>query len=127
MYNRIKIGHNCKQFFISLQERTDAKALFKTKKGKEQLHEIEKRAKTFVPGAPLPGAGGAAPRAAAPAGLTPQQVRNIKAQIAKASTLDEIERLSHMLRTGQNPDAAAAAPAENGNGHGNVVEMDEDE
>jgi len=41
MYNRIKIGHNCKQFFISLQERTDAKALFKTKKGKEQLHEIE--------------------------------------------------------------------------------------
>ena len=91
------------------------------------MHEIEKRAKTFVPGAPLPGAGAGAPRAAAPAGLTPQQVRNIKAQIAKASTLEEIERLSHMLRTGQNPDAPASAPAENGNGHGNVVEMDEDE
>ena len=91
------------------------------------MHEIEKRAKTFVPGAPLPGAGAGAPRAAAPAGLTPQQVRNIKAQIAKASTLEEIERLSHMLRTGQNPDAPVSAPAENGNGHGNVVEMDEDE
>ena len=111
------------------QERSEAKALFKSKKGKEQLHEIEKRAKTFVPGAPLPGAAGAAPPAATPVGLTPAQVRTIKAQIAKATTLEEIERLSHMLRTGQNPaavNAVATPKTANGNGH-NDVEMEEDD
>jgi hypothetical protein len=39
--------------------------------------------------------------------------------------LEEIERLSHMLRTGQNP--AVAAPAANGNGHNNVEEMEEND
>ena len=65
-----------------------------------------------MPGAPLPGAGAAKP-AATPVGLTPAQVRTIKAQIAKATTLEEIERLSHMLRTGQNPAAlnAVATPS----------------
>ncbi len=77
-----------------------------------------------MPGAPLPSTG-AARAAAQPSGLTPQQVRGIKAQIAKASTLEEIERLSHMLRTGQNP--AVAAPAANGNGHNNVEEMEEND
>lgn len=95
--------------------------MFKSKKGKEQLVEIEKRAKTFVPGEPLPAAGGIPKPVVNPAGLTPQQVRNIKLQIAKATTLEEIERLSHMLRTGQ-----SGEPASNGNGAANVEEMDED-
>jgi hypothetical protein len=37
-----------------LQEREDASALFKSKKGKELQKEIAKKAKTFVPGAGLP-------------------------------------------------------------------------
>jgi len=99
--------------------------LFKSKKGKEQLHEIEKRAKTFVPGEPLPAAGGAPARPVVnPGGLTPQQVRNIKLQIAKASTLEEIERLSHMLRTGQAADGATNGAAKTA--AANVEEMDED-
>lgn len=35
---------------IKMKEREDAKALFKSKKGKEIQKEITKRAKTFVPG-----------------------------------------------------------------------------
>jgi hypothetical protein len=36
------------------QEREDANALFKSKKGKELQKEIAKKSKTFVPGAGLP-------------------------------------------------------------------------
>ena len=35
--------------------------------------------------------------------LTPEQIRSIKAAIAKATTLEEIEVLNHMLRTGRVP------------------------
>lgn len=37
-----------------MKEREEAKALFKSKKGKELQKEILKRAKTFVPGGNLP-------------------------------------------------------------------------
>jgi len=36
-----------------MQEREEANALFKSKAGKELQKEISKKAKTFVPGAPL--------------------------------------------------------------------------
>ena len=85
---------------VRAKERDEAKTLFKTKSGKEQLKEIKKRAKTFTPGEPLPEGGRPATNAS---GLTPEQVRNIKAAIAKASTLEEIEKLNQMLRTGQIP------------------------
>ncbi len=87
------------------KERLAAKALFKTEEGKQQLKEIKSRAKTFVPGEPL-AEGGNQPvgrPATNASGLTPSQVRNIKAAIAKAGSLEEIERLNHMLRTGQIP------------------------
>ena len=87
---------------VKPKEREAAKALFKSKKGKDQLKEIKKRAKTFTPGQPLPAGGGG--RAATNAsGLTPDQIKNIKEAIAKASTLEEIERLNQMLRTGMIP------------------------
>ena len=58
------------------KDREDAKALFKTKQGKDQLKEIRKRAKTFTPGEAEEGA--ASGRAATNAsGLTPEQVRNL--------------------------------------------------
>merc|ERR1711978_690497 len=82
------------------KEREAAKALFKTKEGKTQLKDIQRKAKTFVPGEPLPEATN---RSTNPAGPTPEQVRNIKTMIAKAGSLEEIERLNQMLRTGQMP------------------------
>ena len=87
---------------VKFQEREQAKALFKSKKGKDQMREIQKKAKTFVPGGPL-GVDASKASKSNPSGLTPDQVKNIKAAIAKASTLEEIERLNHMLRTGQVP------------------------
>jgi len=99
------------------KDREEAKALFKSKQGKDQLKEIKKRAKTFTPGAPLEGGGRPITNAS---GLTPDQVRNIKASIARATTLEEIERLNQMLRSGQIPGeetkVAAKASANGTNG-----------
>ena len=39
---------------VKMRERETASQLFKTKRGKDQLKEIEKKAKTFVPGGNLP-------------------------------------------------------------------------
>ena len=39
---------------VKQKEKDMAAQLFKTKKGKDQLREIEKKAKTFVPGGNLP-------------------------------------------------------------------------
>jgi len=89
---------------VKAKEREDAKVLFKTRQGKDQLKEIKRRAKTFTPGEGEDGAAAAGGRPATNAsGLTPEQVRTIKAAIARATTLEEIERLNHMLRTGQIP------------------------
>jgi len=85
---------------VKQQEREAAKALFKTKEGKTQLKDIQRKAKTFVPGDPLPEATNKTSNAA---GLTPDQVRQIKLMIAKAGTLQEIERLQQMLQKGQMP------------------------
>ena len=82
---------------VKAKEREEAKALFKSKKGKEQLKEIEKKAKTFVPGGNMP------EKKSSASGLNPDQVKAIKEAISKAKTLEEIERLNHMLRTGNIP------------------------
>ena len=44
------------------------------------------------------------------------QVRQIKASIARATTLEEIERLNTMLRTGHIPGEAPKQQQNNGNG-----------
>ena len=103
------------------KERDEAKTLFKSKKGKEQLKEIEKKAKTFVPGGNLPDG-----KKSNAAGLTPEQVKNIKSAISKATTLEEIERLNQMLRTGNIPGGTLngnGAAVKNGD---QIEEMDED-
>merc|ERR1712179_30749 len=85
---------------VKQQEREAAKALFKTKEGKTQLKDIQRKAKTFTPGEPLPEATNKNTNAA---GLTPDQVRQIKMMIAKAGSLNEVERLTQMLKAGQMP------------------------
>lgn len=56
------------------EEREAAKALFKTKEGKTQLKDIQRKAMTFVPGEPLPEATN---RSTNPAGRTPEQCKNL--------------------------------------------------
>ena len=61
---------------MKAKEREDAKVLFKTRQGKDQLKEIKRRAKTFTPGEGEDGAAAAGGRPATNAsGLTPEQVR----------------------------------------------------
>nr|ALS04083.1 U2 small nuclear ribonucleoprotein A [Acartia pacifica] len=108
---------------IKMKEREAAKALFKTKEGKTQLKDIQAKAKTFVPGAPLPEATNN--KAANPAGLTPEQVKNIKTMIAKAKSLEEIERLNQMLRTGKMPGEASENGGDQTADGGETEEMDE--
>jgi U2 small nuclear ribonucleoprotein A' len=80
---------------VKQTERDEAKTLFKSKHGKEQLREIKKRAKTFTPGEGAENAGGRPTTNAS--GLTPEQVRTIKAAIARATTLEEIERYAFII------------------------------
>merc|ERR1712083_120103 len=100
---------------IKQKERENAKSLFKSKEGKTQLKDIQRKAKTFTPGEALPEATN---KQANPAGLTPEQVRQIKSAIARASSLEEIERLNQMLRSGQVP---GSKPSQGSDGE----EMDE--
>ncbi len=104
---------------VKQKEKDEAKTLYKSRKGKEELKEIEKKAKTFTPGGNL-----ADNKKSNAAGLTPEQVKNIKAAITKATTLEEIERLNQMLRTGNIPGGNINGAAVK-NGH-DEEEMDED-
>jgi len=117
---------------VKQQERDQADALFTSKRGKDQMREIKKKARTFVPGAPLDEKANGKAGGANPAGLNPEQIKTIKAAIARASTLEEIERLNHMLRTGQVPTSgagndatAAAAGAAGSQPYDPMVEEDE--
>jgi len=86
---------------VKQKEKEEAKALFKSKEGKDQLKDIETQAKTFIPGEPIHEK--PIDTKAHQPKLAPEQIRSIKSAIAKATTLEEIEALNHMLRTGQIP------------------------
>ena len=60
---------------VKQKERDAAKQLYKSKEGKTQLKDIQRKAKTFTPGEPLPEATNKNTNAA---GLTPEQVGEIK-------------------------------------------------
>ncbi|KAE8739669.1 hypothetical protein FOCC_FOCC014827 [Frankliniella occidentalis] len=92
---------------IKQKEREEAKALFKSKVGKEIQREIAKKAKTFVPGAGLPSD---TPTAKGPSA---EDLWKMREAISKASSLEEIERLNRLLQAGQIPGKKAA-----GNGKG---------
>ena len=69
-------SHSDLHILLKAKEREDAKVLFKTRQGKDQLKEIKRRAKTFTPGEGEDGAAAAGGRPATNAsGLTPEQVR----------------------------------------------------
>uniref|UniRef100_A0A2L2YCK0 Probable U2 small nuclear ribonucleoprotein A' n=2 Tax=Parasteatoda tepidariorum TaxID=114398 RepID=A0A2L2YCK0_PARTP len=84
---------------IRLREREESAKLFKGKKGKKLEKEIGKRAKTFVPGGDLPNAASTSK----PSGPTAADIEAIREAIKNATTLEEVERLKQMLKTGQIP------------------------
>ncbi|OWF46174.1 U2 small nuclear ribonucleoprotein A'-like [Mizuhopecten yessoensis] len=77
---------------IKQKERETAAKMFKGKKGQALAQEVAKRSKTFTPGEKL-----AEKR---PTGPSKEDVELIKTAIAQAATLDEVERLNQMLKTG---------------------------
>ena len=109
---------------VKLKEKEAAKSLFKSKKGKDQLEDIEKsaekRARTFTPGAPLTNGTSNNMKPGISSKLTPQQIKDIKMSIERATSLEDIERLNHMLRTGQVPGGS------NENTNGQMVEEEDD-
>lgn len=80
---------------VKQKEREMAAKLFKGKKGQQLAQDIGKRSKTFVPGEKLP--------EKRPTGPSKEDVAAIKAAIANAKTLEEVERLNNMLKSGQIP------------------------
>jgi len=75
---------------VKAQEREEAVTLFGGDKGKVLEAELSKK-KTFIPGA------------AAAAGLTDEQKQKIKELIAKANSIEEVQRLERALASGKLP------------------------
>jgi U2 small nuclear ribonucleoprotein A' len=100
---------------VKLREREEAEKLFKGKKGKALVAEIEKqKTSVFVPGeAPISESNG---QTAKQAQRTPAEVEAIKAAIAKATTFEEIERLKQQLTSGSFIPGSAPAPAADAGG-----------
>lgn len=93
---------------IKQKERDEANILFKSKKGKEMQKEITRKAKTFVPGGNMPD-----PKVT---NLTPQEIHKIREAIKNASSLQEVERLTRMLQSGQIPGQKPLLPPTQSNG-----------
>lgn len=79
---------------IKMKERDEAKALFKSRKGKELQKELLKRAKTFTPGGGL---------SELKKGPSEMDLKRIREAICNATSLEEVERLHLQIQTGQLP------------------------
>ncbi|GAB0087482.1 Probable U2 small nuclear ribonucleoprotein A' [Sergentomyia squamirostris] len=99
---------------IKQKDRLAANELFKSKKGKEIHKEITKRAKTFVPGAGLEN------KVKMPR-VSNANVQAIREAIKNATSLQEVEKLTRMLQSGQIPEEFS-----NGNGSADEAPMDQD-
>lgn len=89
---------------VKLREREEANKMFKGKKGKALAEEIAQKSQTFVPGERLDSNGSVQrPK------RTEAEVEAIRAAIAKATTIEEVERLKQQLEAGHIP---AHAPEE---------------
>ncbi|XP_033737344.1 U2 small nuclear ribonucleoprotein A'-like [Pecten maximus] len=78
---------------IKQKEREAAAKMFKGKKGQALAQEVGKRSKTFTAGEKLT-------EKRAPTGPSKEDVELIKTAITQAATLEEVERLNQMLKTG---------------------------
>ncbi|KAF6198688.1 hypothetical protein GE061_008440, partial [Apolygus lucorum] len=103
---------------IKQKEREEAMLLFKSKHGRQLQREIATKGKTFVPGGNLP-------KEVKKTGPSKEDVAKIRAAIAKASSLEEVEKLNRMLQSGSF--TLKEKKAANGTtAGGNEVEEDEE-
>jgi U2 small nuclear ribonucleoprotein A' len=86
---------------VRQRERLESKQLFKGTKGKQLESEIAVKSKTFTPG--VADSTTAAKEVANRPVHTAADVEAIKAAISKAQTLEEIERLNQLLKSGYIP------------------------
>ena len=87
---------------IKQREREAAARMFSGKKGEKLVNgAMKSKTNKFVPGAPL-----VKPPAPAPAKTNPQRsnIAAIKAAIANAKSLEEVQKLEMMLKTGHVPE-----------------------
>ena len=100
---------------IKLREREEAKTLFKGKKGRQLEKEIGVKSKFSKD----------SNKSKQPAikQLTVQEIETIKLAIAKASTLEEVERLNQILKSGQIPDNLNLNDENNENNENNDNEV----
>lgn len=96
---------------VKLREREEASKMFKGKKGKEKEKEIGVRTREFVPGEGEP-----RPAKMARTGRSPEEIEAIKQAISKATTLEEVERLNQMLKSGFVPGQHNFSQNANGGG-----------
>ncbi|XP_055351518.1 U2 small nuclear ribonucleoprotein A'-like [Paramacrobiotus metropolitanus] len=108
---------------IKQQERDEAAAMFKGKKGRQLEKELGQKTKTVVAGVAT-----AEPSvlAAATAGRSAAEVEAIKNAIANARSLEEVERLHEMLAAGEIPGSQPATNGEAVAAGGNIVEEEDD-
>lgn len=92
---------------IKLREREAAAKMFKGKKGAALAQDIGKKTRTFVPGEPIPGDKRGASSAGPAAKAARPDTQAIKAAIANAKTLEEVERLNRLLQSGTIPGMGA--------------------
>ncbi|XP_070562712.1 U2 small nuclear ribonucleoprotein A'-like [Ptychodera flava] len=105
---------------VKMKEREQAKKLFKGQRGQQLVNDLGRRSKTFVPG-------GGLSSAEKKGGPSQDDIAAIREAIANAKTLEEAERLSQILRTGQVPGREKKRPEGSGAAGGSEVEeMDED-
>ncbi|CAH0555506.1 unnamed protein product [Brassicogethes aeneus] len=84
---------------IKMKERDEAKALFKSKKGKDSLKEISKKSKSKGMNEVT-----ATPDKRYNKIQNTQEIKKIREAINKASSLEEVERLQKLLQAGQIPE-----------------------
>lgn len=95
---------------IKIKERQEAKQLFTGSTGKRLETELGVKSKTFVPGGELGANGDQNGQARGGQNqqqnrkkLSPAEIQNIKVAISRARSLEEVERLNQMLRSGNIP------------------------
>jgi U2 small nuclear ribonucleoprotein A' len=106
---------------VKLTERKESSQLFKGSKGKQLESQIGVKSKTFIPGV----SDSPAKEVNRPI-HTAADVEAIKAAIAKAQTLEEIERLNQLLKSGYIP-GRSDANAKNAQKSKQIEEEEEEE
>ncbi|KAJ8040925.1 U2 small nuclear ribonucleoprotein A' [Holothuria leucospilota] len=102
---------------VRQKEREASAQLFKGKKGQQLAKDLGKKSRTFVPGAEIPG------EKPTTSGPTAEDIAAIKKAITEAKSLEEVERLNQILRSGRIPGKEAE---EKGAGAKPAVEEEEE-